>query len=105
MGMHVYVGKVKSDDFDYEVAKAGEGDFSGYFPDRITPYLHCNGLYGAIMNHENVVRADWGCWVVNMQKKEILDMVIQWGSIDDHKWLHEFLEYGTDYLLVAFESI
>ena len=39
-----------------------------------------------------------------MQKEDILDHVIQWGSIVDHKWLVEFLEYETDYLLVALET-
>ena len=104
MGMLVYIGKVKSETFDYEIAKASKGDYCGYFPDRITPYLECNGLYGIIMDHKDVVQADWGCWVVKMQKEDILDHVIQWGSIVDHKWLVEFLEYETDYLLVAFET-
>ena len=30
MGMHVYVGKVQSETFDYEIAKAGKGDYHGY---------------------------------------------------------------------------
>ena len=105
MGMHVYVGNVQSETFDYEIAKASKGDYYGYFPDRITPYLECNGLYGVIMKHEDTVQTDWGCWVVKMQKEDILDHVIQWGSIVDHKWLVEFLEYETDYLLVAFETV
>ena len=104
MGMHVYIGKVQSETLDYETAKAGKGDYRGYYPDQITPYLECNGLYGVIMNHEDVVQTDWGCWVVKMQKEDILDHVIQWGSIVDHKWLVEFLEYETDYLLVALET-
>ena len=57
------------------------------------------------MAHKDVVQTDWGCWVVKMQKEEILSYVIQGGSVVDHKWLVEFLEYGTDYLLVAFESV
>lgn len=105
MGMHVYVGKVQSETFDYEIAKANKGDYYGYFPDRITPYLESNGLYGMIMAHKDVVQTDWGCWVVKMQKEEILSYVILYGSHGDHKWLHEILEYGTDYLLVAFESV
>lgn len=105
MGMHVYIGKVQSETFDYGIAKAGEGDYHGYYPDQITPYLECNGLYGVIMNHEDAVQTDWGCWVVKMQKEDILDHVIQWGSIVDHKWLVEFLEYGTDYMLVAYEGV
>ena len=104
MGMHVYIGKVQSETFDYETAKAGKGDYRGYYPDQITPYLESKGLYGAIMKHEDVVQTDWGCWVVKMQKEDILDHVIQWGSIVDHKWLVEFLEYETDYLLVALET-
>ena len=105
MGMHVYVGKVQSETFDYEIAKAKKGDYYGYFPGRITPYLECNGLYGIIMDHNDVVQTDWGCWVIKMQKEDILDHVIQWGSIVDHKWLVEFLEYETDYLLVALETV
>lgn len=105
MGMHVYVGKVQSETFDYEIAKANKGDYYGYFPDRITPYLESNRLYGMIMAHKDVVQTDWGCWVVKMQKEEILSYVILYGSHVDHKWLHEILEYGTDYLLVAFESV
>ena len=105
MGMHVYVGKVQSKHFDYEIAKAGDGDYHGYFPDRITPYLESNRLYGMIMDHKDVVQTDWGCWVVKMQKEEILSYVIQGGSVVDHKWLVEFLEYETDYLLVAFETV
>ena len=105
MGMHVYIGKVKSEDFDYEVAKARGGDFSGYFPDRISPYLMSRELYGQIMDHKDVVQTDWGCWVVKMQKEEILNYVIMYGSHVDHKWLYEILEYGIDYLLVAFESV
>ena len=105
MGMHVYVGKVQSETFDYEIAKANKGDYYGYFPDRITPYLESNGLYGMIMAHKDVVQTDWGCWVVKMQKEEILSYVILYGSHVDHKWLHEILEYGTNYLLVAFESV
>ena len=105
MGMHVYVGNVQSETFDYEIAKANKGDYYGYFPDRITPYLESNGLYGMIMAHKDVVQTDWGCWVVKMQKEEILSYVILYGSHVDHKWLHEILEYGTDYLLVAFESV
>ena len=42
--------------------------------------------------------------MVKMQKEDILDHVIQWGSIVDYKWLVEFLEYETDYLLVALET-
>ena len=57
------------------------------------------------MKHKNVVQTDWGCWVVKMQKEEILDHVLQWGSFVDHKWLGEFLEYETDYLLVAYETV
>ena len=105
MGMHVYVGNVQSETFDYEIAKASKGDYYGYFPDRITPYLESNGLYGIIMDHNDVVQTDWGCWVVKMQKEDILSHVIQWGSVVDHKWLVEFLEYGTDYLLVAYEGV
>ena len=105
MGMHVYVGNVQSETFDYEIAKASKGDYYGYFPDRITPDLESNGLYGIIMDHKDVVQTDWGCWVVKMQKEVILSHVIQWGSIMDHKWLVEFLEYETDYLLVAFETV
>lgn len=105
MGMHVYVGKVQSETFDYEIAKANKGDYYGYFPDRITPYLESNGLYGMIMAHKDVVQTDWGCWVVKMQKEEILNYVIIYGSHVDHKWLYEILEYGIDYLLVAFESV
>ena len=40
-----------------------------------------------------------------MQKEDILDHVIQCGSVVDYKWLVEFLEYGTDYLLVAYEGV
>ena len=40
-----------------------------------------------------------------MQKGDILSHVIQWDSVVDHKWLAEFLEYETDYLLVAFETV
>jgi hypothetical protein len=40
-----------------------------------------------------------------MQKEDVLSYVIQWGSVVDYKWLVEFLEYGTDYLLVAYESV
>ena len=58
-----------------------------------------------IMAHKDVVQTDWGCWVVKMQKEEILSYVILYGSHVDHKWLHEILEYGTDYLLVAYESV
>ena len=105
MGMHVYVGNVQSETFDYEIAKANKGDYYGYFPDRITPYLEINGLYGMIMAHKDVVQTDWGCWVVKMQKEEILSYVILYGSHVDHKWLHEILEYGTDYLLVAYEGV
>ena len=105
MGMHVYIGKVQSETFDYEIAKAGKGDYHGYVPDRITPYLESNRLYGMIMDHNDVVQTDWGCWVVKMQKEDVLSYVIQWGSVVDYKWLLEFLEYGTDYLLVAYESV
>lgn len=105
MGMHVYVGNVQSETFDYEIVKANKGDYYGYFPDCITPYLESNGLYGMIMAHNDVVQTDWGCWVVKMQKEEILNYVIMYGSHVDHKWLYEILEYGIDYLLVAFESV
>lgn len=30
---------------------------------------------------------------------------MQWGSVVDYKWLVEILEYETDYLLVAFETV
>ena len=105
MGMLTYVGKVKSETFDYEITKAGGGDHYANFPDRMTPYLTSGGLYWKIMDHKDVVQADWGCWVVKMQKEEILEYVLQWGSIEDYKWLQEFLEYGTDYLLVAYETV
>lgn len=59
-GMHVYVGKFKSDDFDHEIAKAKCGDLSGYFSDYITPHLTSRKLYGQIMNHNDVVQTDWG---------------------------------------------
>ena len=36
---------------------------------------------------------------------DILSHVMQWGSVVDYKWLVEILEYETDYLLVAFETV
>ena len=77
---------------------------SGEIADLLMKMSAC-GLYGMIMAHKDVVQTDWGCWVVKMQKEEILSYVIQGGSVVDHKWHVEFLEYGTDYLLVAYEGV
>lgn len=104
MVQRTYVANIKDNDFDYEIAKAGKGNFSGYFPSSIYP-LRSNGLFSRIIDHKDAVQTDWGCWVVKMSKNDILKHVVRWGSFDDFKALYDFLYDNKEYLLVALEDV
>lgn len=57
MVQRTYVANIKDNDFDYEIAKAGKGNFSGYFPSSIYP-LRSNGLFSRIIDHKDAVQTD-----------------------------------------------
>lgn len=100
-----YIGYVKSDGFDFETARAGGGNSSGYFPEQVTltPTFYSRDLFWDIVDHSEAIKTDWGCWVVKMNRKEIVDFIGRRECVDNSRLL--LMDDDKDYLLVALEDI
>ena len=69
----VYIGKVKSDRFNYDVA----GDWNGYSPERLCELQFMHELYfdivGDVIDKKpNTKQTDWGCFVIKMNKADLI---------------------------------
>ena len=110
--LSVYIGAVKSKDFDYYKPYSGQYKDSTYYtycPDRIIKSdIDCgwNHLYFAIMDDKDSVQTDWGCWVLKKTKRDLIQFVR-----DNHTWeprvlgeVMNTLKDGEEYLLTAFDD-
>lgn len=100
-----YVGHIRSEKFDLETVRRGGGNSSGCFPEQVglAPILYSRDLFWDIVDHPEAIKSDWGCWVVKMNKKEIVDFISRRESIDNSRLL--LMDDDEDYLLVALEDI
>ena len=82
-----------------------EGIAAVVFPEQVglTPILYSRDLFWDIVDHPEAIKSDWGCWVVKMNKKEIVDFISRRESIDNSRLL--LMDDDEDYLLVALEDI
>jgi len=69
----VYIGKVKSEKFDFDA----KGDWSGYTPEPLCDLFFCNKLYWDIVSAVNgqnpkTKQTDWGCFVIKFSKSELI---------------------------------
>jgi hypothetical protein len=78
MVTETYIGKVKSEKFDYDVS-AGEKWNTGYSPEPIM-YVHdeMRSVYWRIVHDvidkkENAKQTDWGCFVIKMKKDDLIN--------------------------------
>ena len=111
----VYIGLIKSKDFDYDI----EGDSTGYLPTPAMPrpgideHKHFVGerdLFWDILGSPDGKQVDWGCYVIKMSLPSMLAFLAK----DKHtknEFAHylaarakELLDPSGDYLLVAMES-
>ena len=113
-----YIGKVKSVEFDYDVA----GNWNGYFPEAICicketrkgDHCVCKGwcsklywdIVGEVLDKKpNTRQTDWGCFVMKMNKADLVEML----SRDEYKRAVNMLNLAKalpdteEYLLVALE--
>jgi hypothetical protein len=77
MVVGTYIGKVKSEKFDYDISCPGKYD-TGYSPEPII-YVPDNTrrIYEAIVRDvfdkkENTKKTDWGCFVIKLNKENLL---------------------------------
>ena len=112
MYLDVYIGKVKSDGFDFDVP----GDYNGYMPkpayemERPWPtYAGESALFWAVLETSNARQLDWGCHAVKMSVPELRAWLSaeRWAGNECAKVLLSKLD-GLDpngfYLLTAVES-
>ena len=124
----VYIGNVKSDKFDYDVA----GDWNGYAPEPLCELQFMYVLYWDIVHYviekrPNTKQTDWGCFVMKMSKAEMINYLNKdkyWQrpecfpymekeayekkSLQELDYLLSFvngLSNDEEYLLVAIEGI
>lgn len=83
MYVDVYIGYAYSDKFNYDLGRA---DSSGYLPE---PALHHTvievskhfwgerDVYWAIWHHPKGKKVDWGCCVLKLYPKEIIEFLSQ----------------------------
>ena len=111
----VYIGLVKSENFDYEKP----GSPYGYSPDYALESLkvgnkpHLRGesaVYWDIVRHPNAFKTDWGCWVVRMTGDEMTAFLSseKYAGNAFARFLIAQIEHHLDrrqtYLLTAIES-
>jgi len=73
MVTEVYIGKVKSDTFDFDA----KGDWAGYFPEALCEKQICHELYYDIVGDArekklNAKQVDWGCFVIKLNKADLI---------------------------------
>lgn len=103
----VYIGSLKSQEFDYD--KIGEDPVNGTYPEIIGKSTYDSDLFWDIMKEEKK-QSDWGCWVVKMTKQQIVYFLSQekyhdYASANHLLGIAKTLEDNKEYLLVAFEDI
>lgn len=116
MFVDVYIGYAYSEKFNYDL---GKYDKSGYLPE---PALHNavneaskhffgeRDLYWAIWHHPKGKQVDWGCCVIKMYPKEMIEFLSQkeLRSLAICKYLSlcadVFLKDDVEYVIAAVES-
>jgi hypothetical protein len=110
MVTETYIGKVKSEDFDYAVS-CDEKWNTGYSPKPIM-YIpdEMNSIYKQIVRDvidkkENAKQTDWGCFVVKMKKDDLIQYLKK--QVENENFLLKIekleSEAEKEYLLVAKE--
>ena len=111
MSLSIYIGAVKSENFDYYKPYSGPDISSAtYCPERImdvSPLVGVNDpLFSAIMMDNDSVRTDWGCRVLKKTKEDLMVYVRE--NAGSFPWAMEdmdrTLKDGEEYLLVAFDD-
>ena len=74
MVTEVYIGKVKSAKFDFDV----KGDWNGYKPEPLCDLQFCNKLYWDIVSDvnnkkPNTKQTDWGCFTIKLCKSDLIN--------------------------------
>jgi hypothetical protein len=108
MVTETYIGKVKSEEFDYDISCKEKWN-TGYSPKSIM-YIpdEMRGIYGRIVRDvidkkENAKQTDWGCFVVKMKKDDLINYLKN--QVENENFLLNLkeLESEKEYLLVAKE--
>ena len=116
MLVKTFIGKVKSDTFDYDI----KGDWNGYSPDKICFCLKTDcecevygtsPLYWDIVGHvidkkPNTKQTDWGSFVMKMSKADLIELLSREeyrGEADKLLSVAQQLPETEEYLLVALE--
>jgi len=116
MLVKTYIGKVKSDEFDYDL----KGNWNGYAPDKICvcrktececEVFGTSPLYWDIVGNvnrkkPNTKQTDWGCFVMKMSKADLIEMLSQniyKGKVEKLLSVAKELPDTEKYLLVALE--
>jgi hypothetical protein len=100
----IYIAKVKSEEFDYDL----KGNWNGYFPENISELEWCSSLYWDILREEKSKQVDWGCWVLKLSKKDLTaylnnEKYAEYKSVVNLIKFAETLDNDVEYLLVARE--
>ena len=109
MECYVYIGYAHSKNFDYDIV----GPSSGYTPEHAMPNPEKNTLHGglgfdlywAIWKHPQSKSVDWGCRVIKMYKKELIDFLIQYGEKGLAALANDSLLDNVEYVIAAMEGI
>ena len=111
MSLSIYIGTVKSEEFDYYKPYSGPAESSAtYCPERIMDVFPLVGLndhlYFAIMSDKDSVRTDWGCCVLKKTKEDLMVYIMENAgsfpcAMED---MDRTLKDGEEYLLVAFDD-
>lgn len=112
MFLDVFIGRVKSDKFDFDVL----GNYNGYMPEpayeieRPWPtYPGERDIFWAILDESKAKKLDWGCSAVKMTVEELHAWLsaTRWkGNVCAQVLLSRLpeLDSSSEYLLVAAES-
>jgi len=116
MLVKTYIGRVKSDEFDYDI----KGNWNGYSPDKIclcmktececevfgTFPLYWDIVGNVIHKKPNTKQTDWGSFVMKMSKADLIEMLNQEtykGKAEKLLNVAKELPDTEEYLLVALE--
>jgi hypothetical protein len=110
MVTETYIGKVKSEEFDYDIPCKEKWN-TGYSPKPIMSIPdEMRGIYGQIVRDvidekENAKQTDWGCFVVKMKKDDLINYLKN--QVENENFLLNLKklesELEKEYLLVAKE--
>ena len=104
----VFIGKVKSEKFDFDK----QGKWSGYYPEIIeNSSKYDSELFWDIIGEKpKTKQVDWGCWVLKLNKTDLVAFLSR-DKYQDNPSIAFLLDIAKglndeeDYLLVAFEDI